>query len=364
MIAPASATLATAGEGDDAASPPSVGIIIVAFGNAGDVVGCLRALSRSKADPPFRVLIAENGGSTSMDLLVEALSAATSPCEPCGADTSSFWPAHVRRRLFELRGADGSHSLVQVAEMSENLGYAGAINAWLRPMLAISGWRGVWILNPDTEPTPTALHELVEHSATRRKGMVGSRITSMDRPDIVRTRGLAWRRLTARTGAVDRLVPATIEPDANDIETRLDAPSGASLYVTRDLIEQIGLMDERYFLFFEDLEWGCRAKAVGALGHAHRSIVPHKGGTTIGGTGSRASVSPLSVYLEFRNRIIFVRRNHSKWLAWTVVAQMLHVMSFVAAGSATNAVVACRGLAAGLRGETGRPDRMVSKHPT
>ena len=159
-------------------------------------------------------------------------------------------------------------------------------------------------------------------------------------------------------------MPAAVEPDPDDVEARLDAPSGASFYVTAELVARIGLMDERYFLFFEDLDWGCRAKAVGALGHAHRSIVPHQGGTTIGGHGSRSAVSPLSVYLEFRNRIIFVRLQHPAWLIWTTLVQTIYALGFVGAGSPADALVACRGLAAGLRGEVGRPERMVAAHRT
>jgi hypothetical protein len=122
-------------------------------------------------------------------------------------------------------------------------------------------------------------------------------------------------------------------------------------------------MDERYFLYFEDLEWGYRAKNVGGVGYAHRSVVPHTGGTTIGTSGSRATLSPLAVYLEVRNRILFVRDKHPAWLPWTIVMQVVHLATFGAVGAFKNMVVGFQGLVAGILGEVGRPDRILRVCP-
>jgi GT2 family glycosyltransferase len=135
----------------------------------------------------------------------------------------------------------------------------------------------------------------------------------------------------------------------------LDSPSGASLYATREAIERIGVMDERYFLYFEDLEWGCRAKREGRVGYAHRSIVVHKGGTTIGSAARRKDRSALSVYLSSRNAILFVKDYYPAWLPWTVVMQCVHIGAFALAGSFRNVTASFRGLAAGLASEIGKP---------
>jgi GT2 family glycosyltransferase len=351
--------------GSSATGFPAVAVIIVGFRNPGDIADCLWALSRLKAAPQFQVFIAENGGAQAMDVLVETLAAANGPCRRMPVPLPSVRSLGAPRQSQFSLVDDGAHirARVTIAEMPENLGYAGAINRWLRPLLRTPGWHGAWILNPDTQPTPSALAELYDYAVKHGKGMVSSRITVPDVPDQVRTRGLAWHKFKVRTTAVDYGRPAAIEPDPNDIEARLDAPSGSSFYVTRQMIERIGLMDERYFLFFEDLEWGYRAKAIGGLGHAHRSIVPHRGGTTLGSMGGHATVSPLSVYLEFRNRIAFVHDKHRAWLPWTVLMLAVQAMAFfLAAGSATNMRAAWRGLAAGLRGEVGRPDRILKDH--
>ncbi|MEH2507272.1 N-acetylglucosaminyl-diphospho-decaprenol L-rhamnosyltransferase [Bradyrhizobium sp. AZCC 1578] len=339
-------------------------VVVVGFRNAGDVADCLRALARARREPTFEVFIAENGGPVAMDSLVKLLVANGGPCQAISEPELPIdSPLMLRRHLFRLVNTDGSlGSRVYVAEMVDNLGYAGAINAWLRPLLQIPGWQGTWILNPDTEPTPSALAELVAYSARCGKGMVGSCTTLTTNPDCVHSRGLAWRKLAAKTLAIDYHAPITPAPNPDDVEARLIAPSGASCYVTRNLIEQIGLMDERYFLYFEDLEWGCRAKHLGEIGYAHSSVVPHKGGTTIGTSGSRAKLSVLAVYLEFRNRILFVRDRYPAWLPWTVLMQIVHACSFGAVGAFKNMMAGFRGLLAGISGEVGRPDRILKAH--
>jgi GT2 family glycosyltransferase len=343
---------------------PTVAIIIVGFRNADDIVGCLRSLGRATSQPSFEVFIAENGGAEGMAALEDALTEVTSPCQPAPDLHAIFdLTAACSATTFRLRRDDpNAATCIHVAEMPENLGYAGAINAWLRPLMHLPGWQAVWVLNPDTEPAPSALFELADHAARRNRGMVGSRITTTGQADQVRSRGLQWRKFTARTTTIDFEAAASVEPDPEAIEARLDAPSGASLYITRDLIDRIGLMDERYFLYFEDLEWGCRAKALGMLGYAHRSVVPHKGGTTIGSASNRASRSRLAVYLEFRNRILFVRDKHIAWLPWTALMQSIYVAAFIATGSFANMLAAGCGLLAGLRGEVGRPDWMLKSH--
>ena len=299
-----------------------------------------------------------------MNALVDTLAADGSLCRAAAEpDIPIESPIMLRRRLFRLVGAgDASGPCVHVAEMAENLGYAGGINAWLRPLLQVPGWEGVWLLNPDTVPTPSALAELVAYSERRGTAMIGSCTTLMACPDHVHSRGLIWRKFVAKTLAVDFHAQSSPAPDPAFLEARLDAPSGASVYVTRGLIERIGLMDERYFLYFEDLEWGYRARRLGPIGYAHLSVVPHKGGTTIGTAGHRAAMSPLAVYLEIRNRLIFVRDKYPAWFFWTVLMQITHAAAFGAVGAFRNMMAAYQGLAAGVFGESGRPDRMLKKH--
>ena len=341
----------------------AIPVLAVTFRNAADVTRCLHALSRMTPEPPFNVFICENGGADAFDELVATLTAAQGPCDPEPGPPLLSAPRLARMTRLQLRTGHPSRAVaVHVGEARDNFGYAGGVNAYLVPLLAQGGWPGIWILNPDTEPSPDALKELVAYAESRGRGMVGSRLVAPGQPDIIQTRGLAWRTWRAATRAVDRLAPAAVEPPPEAVEGQLDAPSGASIYVTRDCIVRTGLMDEHYFLYFEDLDWGLRAKRHGPIGYAHRSIVQHEGGTTIGSDDSRRGHSALAAYLDFRNRLLFVRRHFARWLPWTVFLEAVEIAEYARLGAFPTMLAAMRGLGAGLQGRTGRPDAIMRAH--
>ena len=119
-------------------------------------------------------------------------------------------------------------------------------------------------------------------------------------------------------------------------------------------------LDERYFLFFEDFDWGARAREGGyRVGYAHKSIVIHAGGNSVGSPSHGAIGSPLAVYLGFRNRLLFVQAHYPQWWIWTALVSWLHAIRLIRRGRFKPAVL---GVLAGLRGETGRPDWLVAQH--
>jgi len=339
----------------------AVAVLIVGYRNADDIAECLQALAELRTPPSFEIFIAENGGAAGMEALITTLDASASTLRRNHTIPVARAIGAVRYCDYQLISLDGKLGpLVHIAELSDNVGYAGGINAWLRRLRAAPEWEAVWILNPDTSPDPTALAELAAYAKASGKGMVGSCIIRTGEVDKVSTRGLRWDFIRGRPEAIDRDVDLALEPDATQIEAHLTAPSGASFYVTRELIDAIGLMDERYFLYVEDLEWGERAKRLGLLGYAHRSRVTHKGGTTIGSARARARRSKLSVYLGTRNIVLFIKNKHPLWLPWTVVMQAMYSLAFGAVGAFANMAESLKGIGAGLRGEIGRPERFFN----
>lgn len=332
-------------------------VIIVGYRNASDISQCLAALGKARREPAFAIYICENGGLPAYEALKTSLTGENGPCADSDAPLPPSGDAFVATCVLDLAG----DIRVTIGAARENLGYAGGINAWVGPLMQQAGWPGIWVLNPDTSPEPDALAELAAFAQTFGKGMVGSRIMLPENPGHVGSRGLKWNLWQARTIGVDKGAPDTPAPDPADVESRIDSPHGASFYATRACIDRIGLMEEGYFLYFEDLEWGTRAKAAGGVGYAYRSVVPHIGGTTIGSGSGRKSRSKLAVYLDYRNRLLFVRRNHPGWLLWSILVDFVWAFEFLAIGSVENFKAALSGWVAGIRGETGRPDALLRK---
>ena len=339
--------------------PGRIPIVIVGYRNPNDFTRCLSALSGAAPEPAFDVFVCENGGKAAFDELARVLVSGDGPCEedssahsfPSIDSSDSF----VEVRRLKLRRRDSGVWLVCAAC---NLGYAGAINAIIAQVRQRSDWRGLWILNPDTIPDSLALAKLVERAVVGDKGLVGSTIVARDKPELVAVRaGHRWLPLTCRAITIGLWERSDAPVDVAAIESRLDGISGASMFIIRDCLEGIGLMDERFFLYYEDLDWGMRAKRFG-LGYAAASIVRHKGGTTLGSASiHRANKSWLAIYLEHRNRIHFTRKHFPLLIVAAHVFSLLHAFRYLIGGTVADFRAALEGWWAGVKGEYGPPVR-------
>jgi N-acetylglucosaminyl-diphospho-decaprenol L-rhamnosyltransferase len=336
---------------------PFTPVIIVSYRTPNDVSACLSSLDELEAETDLTIHICENGGAAAWDELCARLSRSDGPCILAADLLPPITHNFSGMGLMRLRK---SNRLVLVAKAPENLGYAGGINAWLLPLVTVQGWSGCWILNPDTLVGADALTALIAQATDRNLGMVGSRIMVRPTDTNVACWGLRWRPLTASGYLVGQDSPVSLEPDTKIVEEHMDAVSGASCYLTRSCLEALVPLDERFFLFYEDFDWGIRARLKGfRLGYAHRSIVIHSGGNSIGTPSHGADGSPLALYLGFRNRLLFVRTHYPRWWPWTVFVSFMHALRLLRRGGFGSAI---SGLAAGLRGENGRPDWLLAQH--
>ena len=332
-------------------------IVIVSFRNPDDVVDCLASLSRSNPDPAFGVYLCENGGHSAFVELCSRISAPDGPCVPSKDHAPCATDGFPAVKSFMLKGVGAR---VFVGDAGDNLGYGGGVNRWLRPLISADEWPGALVLNPDSTVAPDALSSVVRY-ANDRKGMVTGRIAFAGNPARIHTRGLKWRRTLASAAAVGRDEPFDSRPAAEIVERAIDAPSGCFVYVTRACLQKIGLMEERYFLYCEDLDWGLRAKRIGEIGYAFDAVVYHKGGTTIG-SGPKHTISEFATYLNFRNRVLFVYFNFPAWVPWTVAVSLLRALEFGVRGRIGNMRASARGVWDGLLGRDGRPDDVLRRH--
>ena len=332
-------------------------IVIVTFQNPDDVVDCLELLDRSNPEPLFDVYLCENGGHMAFAELCSRISAPGGPCIPSKQRAPCATKGFAAVESFMLRGVGAK---VFVGDAGDNLGYGGGVNCWLRPLMSADEWPGVLVLNPDLTVAPDMLSAVVRY-ANDRKAMVTGRIARADDPARIHTRGLKWRRMLASVAAVGRAEPFDSRVPAEIVERAIDAPSGSFVYVTRGCLLKIGLMEERYFLYFEDLDWGLRAKRINEIGYAFDAVVYHKGGTTIG-SGPKHMISEFATYLNFRNRVLFVNSHFPAWLLWTVAISLVRALEFGARGRIANMRAAARGVFDGLLRRDGRPDDVLWRH--
>jgi GT2 family glycosyltransferase len=221
----------------------------------------------------------------------------------------------------DLGSSDARLTLIDVGV---NLGFAGGCNVGMRYALRDESCGYVWLLNNDTVVDPAALSALVRRLAARPDaGQCGSRILSFSAPNLVQARGgERYNRWLASSRAIGAGRPSGEGVDATMVERDMSYVAGASLCVTRAFIEQVGLLDESYFLYGEELDWLARARGRFALAYAHDSIVYHKEGSTIGSSRDGASRTALSDYYMVRSRVRFTWK-HARLALPTVVLGVL-----------------------------------------
>nr|WP_229426843.1 hypothetical protein [Microvirga alba] len=150
--------------------------------------------------------------------------------------------------------------------------------------------------------------------------------------------------------------PADREPDVAAIERQMDWVCGASLFASRRYIESVGRMNERYFLYNEEVDW-CFRRGSFRLGYAHHSIVYHSFGATMGSSVSRRQCSGLSVYLDERNKLLFTRRFFPSRYPIVVLITLLLTSQYLFDGAPANFRHALGGWFAGLMQREGVPRR-------
>jgi GT2 family glycosyltransferase len=138
-----------------------------------------------------------------------------------------------------------------------------------------------WFLNPDTVVERRALAELITRAQNQPGiGIVGSTLLFYDKPDTVHALGGGrLNRLNASGRHIgEHSLLSEVPGDGSAVERELTFICGASMLVSTQFIRRIGLMQEDYFLYYEEADWAMRGRDHFQLGFAPQSIVFHKSG--------------------------------------------------------------------------------------
>jgi GT2 family glycosyltransferase len=321
-----------------------VAVAIVSYNCADAVQACVQSLEKLEYSS-FSIHVLENAGDKAYAHLREALSGVVV------FDGSG--PQHTPSGIHVETGAViGRVVPVAIYNSPRNTGFAGGVNTILRA-IEPEHWDAVWILNPDTQVDPRSLAALVEYSRTDGASVVGSRLIHRGTGRI-QMYGGHWRAWIARGLALGLGSPPDLEPNVAQVEQQLDFVSGAAMLVSRAYIEHVGLMDEGYFLYSEEVDW-CFRRRHFRLGYCHASIVYHDHGVTTGASMSRKTMSPLTVYLDERNKLRLVRKFYPRQFPATALICLLLTLQYLTAGAFRNFFIALRGWWAGVRGQQGAP---------
>jgi GT2 family glycosyltransferase len=190
---------------------------------------------------------------------------------------------------------------VEIIRSEENLGFPAGNNLGIEAALR-GGASYICLLNNDTAVDPLFLRELL--AAAREHpdaGVLGSRIYYYSRPRVVWSQGISVRALTGRVYTTfynrpESEVPENIRPAR--------AVSAAALLFRSEVAEKIGLLDENYFLCYEDADYCLRARRAGFRVYTvPASRVRHRISSSMGGEGSATII-----YYSTRNHLFMMNK--------------------------------------------------------
>lgn len=196
---------------------------------------------------------------------------------------------------------------------TDNLGGTGGFNSGMRHALTNRNYKYVWLLDNDAEVESNTLRELVDAMERDETiGIAGSRIIDSDRRDITVEAGAFLNRDSIGVQPLYRNIRNL--NIANSI-MEVDYVAICSALARTSALERVGLMDERYFFFWDDMDWGLQFKESGfKVVSVLNSIVYHPAFTEKRGImadyyyGNRNSLLTYTKHMGLSDRIsIFYR---------------------------------------------------------
>lgn len=292
----------------DATQPDSLTrllVVIVNYRTPGLTIDCLRSLvSEVRSLPGTRVIVTDNASG---DESVEKIGAAIN--------------------------TEGWSDWVSFQPLERNGGFAFGNNAAIRPVLQSTNPPPyILLLNPDTIVRPDALKELVDFMNEHPDvGIAGSRLEDPDGTP----QHSAFRFHTVfseldfglRLGVISKLLAKwDIAPPISEEICQTDWVAGASMIIRREVFEAAGLMDEEYFMYYEEMDFCLQAKKAGwSCWYVPQSRVVHLVGQSSGVTDTKRPPKRLPQYW-FDSRRRYFLKNYS-WL-YTALADILWASGF------------------------------------
>lgn len=200
---------------------------------------------------------------------------------------------------------------VTVLENGDNLGFAEGNNVGIRHALQ-GQTEYVMLLNNDTVVDAQMLSILVQALHQHPQvGIVGPKMLYFDPPDLI---WCAGNRIDWRMGGSVRLQAE--EPDTTTAQSprAVDFITACGILLRRQVIEQIGLLDPRFFIYYEETDWCVRASRVGwSIFYVPTACLWHKVSAAMGTT------SPATEYYMNRNVLLFLAKNRQGIGRWTSI---------------------------------------------
>lgn len=249
--------------------------------------------------------------------------------------------------LRERYGQDGQ---VELIDLNDNYGFSYANNVGIR---RAKEWGAdfVLLLNNDTEIDKEMLSRLVECAGRHPESMIAPKIYYYDDRRRIWSAGGSFSSVVrkARHIGLDET-----DEGQYDKETEVSFATGCCLLLPVCVIERAGMLDERFFLYYEDTEYSFRLHELGIpIVYCPQAVMYHKVGAS-----SRGADSPLCAYYIARNWLLcsklHLRRRYPLFLLYYTLNRTACCLLWLFRGKGALVRAALRGIRDYRQGRFGR----------
>lgn len=290
----------------------SVVVVLVNYNNWKDTIACIESILHGVMLPSRIVVVDNNSMDNSIMQIKHWADGNLEIILPLLDDTIPITKPiplseYTCNAEILFPAATYDHQLVLIHNF-ENRGYSAGNNVGIRYAMEFES-DAVWLLNNDCVVMPNTLGCMLKKLYSQPKlGMCGSVIRYMDAPNIIQCIGGGYHNFW--TGHSFLLGQGINYSDLNNFVTnnqhmlsKINFIYGASIMVSKEFIQSVGLLDTAFFLYCEEQDWFCRCKDRFNVGYALDAIVFHKEGASTGHSHRGATLKALILISKSRLRL-------------------------------------------------------------
>ncbi|WP_378180258.1 glycosyltransferase family 2 protein [Aquimarina sp. SS2-1] len=309
-------------------------IVLINFNGYQDTIECLESILKQRCSN-FQVLLIDN--STSDDDVIQLSSWADGSSKNQIKTLYSEIVLPITAKPIDYSLVSEKESIIRkytnkllIIKAEENKGFAAANNIALRYVKKFGKAEDfIWLLNNDTILGPDTASNLVtelnKYTSDTDKILFGTPLIEYYEPTRMQAIGGKYNRFTGITYHIGS--NTSIKEDLNFKSFQLDYPVGASMMFSHDFLKEVGLMNESYFLFYEEIDLAENAKRVGGrVEILDVRGVYHKHGKSTLATDKKEKPEFIDL-TSLQSRILFSKRHYKNYL-WSVKLFILTVTVF------------------------------------
>ena len=300
-----------------------VAIIILNWNGWEDTIECLESLYQINY-PNYNVILVDNASSD------ESLEKISKYAEGKIKVKSSFFNYNSDNKPIDVihyaeesefeNNMDLNPNTLIIIKNKKNYGFAEGNNIGIRFALKNLNSDYILLLNNDTVVDKDFLNHMVEKGEKSKKiGILGPKIYYYNDP----------QRIWCIGGKIDWKFARGLHVGINEVDKgqynkikEFDYISGSAFLIKRDVIDKIGLMDKKFFLYFEESDWALRASEMGyKSGYIPKAKIWHKISKSGGGI-----TKPIGLYYITRNRWLFMKK-------WSKMSDYIFFVAYQAVGA-------------------------------